>query len=142
MLLIRHQGVEEQFEGLVALSALIYLSVAQWPPVMQAYIAVRAECGRDIANRGMPATVFTQLGTARKYRRVAEYRYDSRDQATSACHLLYIADIEALDQPVSHVKDMGHQFVAQEIALEVMNDLMNFDTDFSFAVGRHLDGLD
>lgn len=35
----------------------VYVSVAQPAPVMQAYLAVRAECERAIAASGMPATV-------------------------------------------------------------------------------------
>src|SRR4051794_7225903 len=66
----------------------------------------------------------------------------SRDQATSACQFLDITDIETLDQPVSHLEDVGHQSIGQEIALWVMHHLMNFDKDFPLAVGRDLDGLD
>jgi hypothetical protein len=54
--------------------------------------------------------------------------------------LVYIADIETLDQPASHLEDVDHESVGQEIALEVTHNLMNFDNDFPLAVGVDLDG--
>jgi hypothetical protein len=57
-------------------------------------------------------------------------------------NLLWVADIETLDQPVSHPEDVHHQSVGQEIALGVAHNLMNFDNDFPLEVGRDLDGLD
>jgi hypothetical protein len=42
-------------------------------------------------------------------------------------------DIETLDQPVSHLEDVDHQSVSQELALKVKHHLMNFGNDFPLA---------
>jgi hypothetical protein len=56
--------------------------------------------------------------------------------------LVYIADVETLDQPVSHLEDVRHQSVGKEIAFKVTHHLMNFDCNFPLAVMRDLEGLD
>jgi hypothetical protein len=48
---------------------------------------------------------------------------------------LSIADIETLDQPASHLEDVDHQFVGQEITLEVTHYLVNLDNDFPLSLG-------
>jgi hypothetical protein len=80
---------------------------------------------------------------ARKYRQGAHQTVLATEiKLFLLATLLYIADIETLDRSASHLKDMRHQFVGQEIALEVTHDLMNFDNNLPLAVGRDLEGLD
>ncbi len=45
-----------------------------------------------------------------------------------------------LDQPVSHLEDVDHQSVGEDIAPRVRYHLMNFDNDLALAVGRDLEG--
>jgi hypothetical protein len=80
-----------------------------------------------------------RFATIRKYRHTL---LATEIEPLPLATLRYVADIETLDQPVSHLKDVGHRSVGQEIAFRVTHHLMNFDSDFSLAVGRDLDGLD
>ena len=47
----------------------------------------------------------------------------------------YTSRISTLDQSISHLEDVGHNSVGEEIAVEVAHYLMNFDNDCPLAVG-------
>jgi hypothetical protein len=52
------------------------------------------------------------------------------------------ADIEAPDQPFFHPKYMADEFVREQVAVEVVHDLMHFDSDFPLRSFGELERLD